>query len=308
MSRLLRQVALVSEVQAVGFSELTRVAAALNKQVSRDFGPIWDIEATVDPFVRLEDVPLGYWPIIVEADIGNPRAGGYHTDKDGQPLALVKYDDSWALTSSHECLEMLADPFGNRLIAGQSKMSGQGRVEFLVEVCDPSEDAAFGYTVNDITVSDFYTPNFFDPKRGDGVRYSFTGAITEPRQVLNNGYLSWHNPQDDHWYQETVFGGVRDFPDLGIFSASDARSLREIVDSKTRQPFEILQGRASVNAMMGARRPMMERGMTASSPKTKVDDWRALIKSLKGGSATGGGGPRGGGGGVVGRRSGKRNK
>ena len=89
--------------------------------------------------------------------------------------------DSWSLTALHEMLEMLADPFGNRLVPGQSPKPDQGRVEFLVEVCDPSEADEFGYTVNDILVSDFYTPHFFDPVKADGVRYSFTGAITEPR-------------------------------------------------------------------------------------------------------------------------------
>jgi hypothetical protein len=55
-------------------------------------------------------------------------------------------------------------------------MADQGRVEFLVEVSDPSEAAQFGYTVNGIPVSDFYTPHYFDPVQANGVRYSQTGA------------------------------------------------------------------------------------------------------------------------------------
>ena len=43
-------------------------------------------------------------------------------------------------------------------------------------------------------MSDFYTPRFFDPLVAPGVRYSFTGALTEPRQVLRGGYLSWARP------------------------------------------------------------------------------------------------------------------
>jgi hypothetical protein len=45
-----RQAALVSDVGQVGVGELTRVAAALQKQVTRDFTPIWEIPATVDGF------------------------------------------------------------------------------------------------------------------------------------------------------------------------------------------------------------------------------------------------------------------
>jgi hypothetical protein len=183
-----RQAALVSDVGQVGVGELTRVAAALQKQVTRDFTPIWEIPATVDGFATLEDVPLGYWPVIVVRDVQD--AAGVHLDRNGQPYALVEMGSSWSLTASHETLEMLADPFGNRLIAGPSPRPGQGRVEFLVEVCDPSEDDRYAYTVNDVLMSDFYTPHFFDPVRGEGLRYSFTGAITEPREVLPGGYLS----------------------------------------------------------------------------------------------------------------------
>jgi hypothetical protein len=72
---------------------------------------------------------------------------------------LVQASEGWQLTTSHEWLEMLADAFGNRLVAGQSPKEDQGRVEFLLEVCDPPEDAQFAYTSNGILVSDFLTPH-----------------------------------------------------------------------------------------------------------------------------------------------------
>src|ERR1700740_728212 len=100
MARLIQQVALVSEVSDITFSDLTRTSAALQKQATRDLGPTWDVEATVDPFSKLEDVPLGYWPIIVQADIGFDAAG-IHLDKDGQPFALVNAGEGWQLTASH---------------------------------------------------------------------------------------------------------------------------------------------------------------------------------------------------------------
>src|ERR687885_1087893 len=166
--------ALTSEVRGHDPSDVARVAAALQRQATRDFAPVWDVRATVDAFPRLEDVPLGYWPLIVRDDIHQPGAAGVHLDKNGQPFALITMSDSWSLTASHEMLEMLADPFGKRIIAGKSPKRGQGRVEFLVEVCDPCEADQFAYTVNDVLVSDFYTPHFFDPDAAAGVRYSFT--------------------------------------------------------------------------------------------------------------------------------------
>src|SRR5215468_8117983 len=181
---LLRHVALVTETTQISFSELTKVSAALQKQASRDLAPNWNVKATVDAFDKLEDVPIGYWPVLVMENINTPGAAGIHEDKEGQPFALVEFSAGWSLTASHETLEMLVDPFGNRLVAGQSPKPGQGRVEFLVEVCDPSEAAAFAYTINGITVSDFYSPAYFDPVVNAAVRYSFTGALKKPRQVL----------------------------------------------------------------------------------------------------------------------------
>src|SRR6266540_3798052 len=139
-------VALVSEAEGHDPSDVARVTAALQRQAIRDFRKIWKVEATVDSFPTLEDVPVGYWPILVKDDIDVQGAAGIHLDKDGQPFALVTMSDSWSLTASHEMLEMLADPFGNRLVPGRSPKRGQGRVEFLVEVCDPSEADNFGYT------------------------------------------------------------------------------------------------------------------------------------------------------------------
>jgi hypothetical protein len=224
---LMQQVALVSEVPSISLAQVANVSAALQKQAMRDLGPIWGVQATVDAVASLEDVPLGYWPIIIVEDVKD--AAGYHQDQNGQPYALVEAGPTWSLTASHECLEMLVDPFGNRLIAGPSVKKGQGRVRYLAEVCDPSESEAFAYTVNNVLVSDFYTPHFFDPVLAAGVRYSYTSAIKAPRQVLAGGYLSWHDPATNHWWQKLFFNGKQTFKDLGVFELN-GRSIRSVID------------------------------------------------------------------------------
>ena len=253
---LIRQLALVSETESVSFSAVSRVGAALQKQATRDLATIWQVKATVDSFARLEDVPVGYWPMIVtDQDLGN--AAGIHEDKEGQPFALIKFDNGWSLTASHECCEMLVDPFGNRMMAGQSPIKNQGRVEFLVEVCDPSEDTPFAYRVNGIVVSDFYTPNYFDPVSSTGVRYSFTGAIKAPRQVLKGGYLSWHDPISDHWFQQTFFSGSKPrFRDIGKLTAQQGENLRAMLYYRTPERYkpkrfaasDVTSARASMEA------------------------------------------------------------
>jgi hypothetical protein len=158
--------------------------------------------------------------------------------KHRQPYALVAMGDGWTVAASHECLEMLVDPSGNHLypstaieVKGHKIQDGAGKFEYLVEVCDPSEDEPFAYAIDDVTVSDFYTPHFFDPVAAAGVRYSFTGAITKPREVLKNGYLSWHNPSTGTMQQLRNMGNP-EIVDLGAPPAS--LSLREFVDNTPR--------------------------------------------------------------------------
>lgn len=200
-----RYVALVSETRKVNISELTAVAAAIQKQVTRDFGPIWGVRANVGAYARRQDVPLDYWPVIIRDDLDRPEAAGYHEDELGQPIALVRLTDDWSITASHETLEMLADPWGRHLVAGQSPQRPDDTVKFLLEVCDPCSDAS--YKVNGIAVSEFYTPEFFDPTVTPGVRYSYTGAITAPRQVLDGGYLTWFDSASHKWWHRSWFTG-----------------------------------------------------------------------------------------------------
>jgi hypothetical protein len=232
-----RNLALVADTKKITPSQLTKVAAALQKQATRDFGPLWDIQANVSGFARLQDVPTDYWPVIVRDDIKTPGAAGVHEDKNRQPFALVQFSDAWSLTASHETLEMLADPFGNRLVAGKSPKRAQGRVNFLVEVCDPSEDQQFAYTVNGVTVSDFYTPHFFDPVAESSVRYSYTGVVKGPRTILQGGYLSWGVPETNEWFQMTWFDTAKPvFRSLGVLSGTG--SLRATIDRLTPTPLK----------------------------------------------------------------------
>jgi hypothetical protein len=279
MAALVRQVALVSESNSVGMNDLLRVSAALQKQATRDLAPIWEISATVDAFAVLEDVPDGYWPMIVMDDIGFPGAAGIHLDRDGQPFALISSSpdlDTWSLTASHEMCEMLVDPSGNRQVTGDSPKPGQGRVSFVVEVCDPSEAADFGYTANGILMSDFYSPHFFDPVAESSVRYSFTGALKAPRQVLRGGYLSWLDPASDHLWQETWFaGGTPTFRDLGPASAASG-SLRAFIDSKTEAERATAIARGRVRAQFAG----LDLASGMQSSTANAGRWRRQIASI----------------------------
>jgi hypothetical protein len=278
----IRHLGLVTESSKVPRSDLMKVSAALQKQATRDLSPIWEVTTTVDPFDKLEDVPDGYWPMIIMDDIGFDGAAGIHLDRDGQPFALITAEtelDRWALTASHEMCEMLVDPFGKKQETGDSPKQGQGRVSFVVEVCDPSEAAEFAYSVNGILMSDFYTPHFFDPLRADGVRYSFTGAIKKPRQVLKGGYLSWVEPVSHHLWQEIwpMNQQSSDFIDRGP-APPDLASLRVYIDTLTADLTKeaLSAGRARAYA---AGMPIAQ---SNSSSAANAAAWRAQIKTIVG--------------------------
>ena len=85
MTKLVAQVALVPNTPQIDFAEVTRVSAALQKQITRDVSPIWDLNATVDAISSLEQVPLGYWPIIIGGEELPEGALGVHLDNHNQP-------------------------------------------------------------------------------------------------------------------------------------------------------------------------------------------------------------------------------
>jgi hypothetical protein len=288
MSALIRQLALVSESKQIPRGDVLKVSAALQKQASRDLAPIWEISATVDTFDVLEDVPTGYWPLLVMDDINTPGAGGIHEDKNGQPFALISASadiNEWSLTASHEALEMLVDPFGNRVVAGDSPKSDQGRVSFLVEVSDPSEAASFAYSANGVLVSDFYTPNYFDPVKAAGVRYSYTGAIGEPRQVLRGGYLSWQDPVSGHWWQETWFDGDQaSFRELGAIDQRTNGNVRAVIDRVTMG--ETLKAIAPARSKAGA--AGLTEKVVSRSAASYAQGWRRQVAELLAGAGRGG--------------------
>lgn len=242
-------IAIVSETASVTVDELALVSAALQKQVTRDLSPLWNINATVDAFPKLENVPIGYWHVLIRDDIDGDEDGIHQLDTMKQPYALVRHGPQWSITASHEVLEVLVDPFGNRLSAGDSPKSDQGRVLFLTEICDPCQSAAVGYTVNGVLVSDFCTPEYFAPTGTTGARYSFTGSITAPREVLQDGYLTWIYPATGHLWQLLIEDGQRRLTDVGP-QPPTAACLRLTADrpraalrarATSRKPREILQ-------------------------------------------------------------------
>jgi hypothetical protein len=278
---VINQVALIAQTNSIKFSDLTVAAAAIQKQVSRDVGPIWNLDATVDAFATLEEVPLGYWHVLIDDTIPYDAQGIHLNEDNGQPFALIAYSDEWSLTTSHESIEMLVDPSGNRTIAANSPDPSQGRVLILVEACDPSEAAEYGYTVNGVLVSDFYSPHFFDPVAAPGVRYSFTGAVTKPLEVLNGGYVSWWDPVSKHFFQQFVNGAKKSTEDQGPLPKGFS-TLRSFADSFTNSLRRELKKAPPKGAMLTAATGMHVRSSKVDvSQKANAASLKAQVEAIK---------------------------
>jgi hypothetical protein len=165
-----------------------------------------------------------------------PGEGGFHLDRHNQPYAKVigsPEDDSWTVDASHEIIEMLVDPYGNRMqsseaivISGNDVVDQAGTFNYLVEACDPCEANNYAYDIAGIALSDFITPHFYDASVTPGTQYSFKGNIKRPRQLLPGGYISYVQP-DGTWRQILWVNPDQppQYNNLGV--GADFRSLRE---------------------------------------------------------------------------------
>jgi hypothetical protein len=174
--------------------ELTRVAAALQKQIHDDFALPpphgYGILAQVRAAADLRDVQRGEWLLGLFERPDQPDALGYHDmTRGGQPFMKVfppldrQEGNPWSATASHELLETLADP--NLARAAQSPDG----VFWAYEVCDAVEEDS--YLVGGVAVSNFVLPLYFEsptyhpPK---GVKLDKLGLVTRPYELRPGGY------------------------------------------------------------------------------------------------------------------------
>jgi hypothetical protein len=233
------QIGLVDKTKAIDPELMQAVAAALTIQVTRDLPQFWNVQATVTYEPNASKIPAGVWPVFLVKSLP-PGEGGFHLDKHNQPYAEViasPTSDEWTIDASHETLEMLVDPNGNRLQPSTSIQVQNGKIEdgtgqfaYLVEACDPCEADKFAYPIQGVAVSDFLTPHFYDPVVTPGTRYSFTGAIKAPRQILPGGYISWVNQETDEM-QQLLWVDTTKPPQIVNLGPASGASLREWMDN-----------------------------------------------------------------------------
>jgi hypothetical protein len=241
------RIGLISQTSSADDATVKAVAAAIDIQLKCHVGPRWKVSGTVEAFPFCTHPPAGVSPIFIVENTPN-HVGGLHTTTDGGlPWAIVLVSRDWHVAASHEAIELLIDPTGNRMQESSSiqiapdgsVQDGTDRVKYIVEACDPLEDGSYTYPINGIAVSDFYTPAYFDAAVTPGTEYSFNGALTRPREVKPNGYISWMS-SDGRLHQLRWFGKpeIFDLPDHSAATTQDGQPLshREFIDQHTHTP------------------------------------------------------------------------
>jgi hypothetical protein len=233
-------IGLLDKTQKLDPQLVSETAAALNAQVTEHLTQFWPVTATVKKLNNPKCIPVGVWPVYLVEKLP-PGEGGFHLNKHNQPYAEViatPEGDGWTVAASHEVIEMLVDPYGNRLQAASAIeiedgkiVRGLGRFEYLVEACDPCEADPYAYPIAGISLSDFITPRFYDSSTTPGTRYSYTGAIQAPLQILPGGYISWVDPARDEW-QQLQYLDPASPPKIVDLGPASGNSMREWVHTK----------------------------------------------------------------------------
>jgi hypothetical protein len=201
-----RKVALIDQTSGsvVPLAELQQYATALQQQVDDDLVSAWGVRADISALATGTPIPPGTWPIKIVDSI--PGDGGVHLDENGQPYAEAVNGPQLSIAISHELLEMLVDPWGDRFTPAVAiDPAAQGRqVFYLVEVADPCEIS--NYAINGVQVSDFILPSFYDPSAKLPVDFLHTLTGPLPKPVPPGCYISWIDPQDGAWHQQQADG------------------------------------------------------------------------------------------------------
>src|SRR5277367_561310 len=167
------QISIINESTILSDSDVIPVVAALQKQVTNDFRPVWGVDAALTITAAGTQPPTGSWWLVLLDDSDQANALGYHDlTTEGLPIGKVfaasdfKAGTLWSVTASHELLEMLGDPNINLTVFVQN--SNTAGTLYAYEVCDACEDDSLGYTINNILLSDFVYPAWFESFRTEG--------------------------------------------------------------------------------------------------------------------------------------------
>jgi hypothetical protein len=205
------QISVINESTVLADTDVAPVVAALQKQVTNDFGPVWGTAAQLSVVPKGSQPPSGSWWLVLLDDSDQANALGYHDlTSEGLPIGKVfaasdlKAGTSWTVTASHELLEMLGDPNINLTVFVEN--SNTAGVIYAYEVCDACEDDSLGYQIDNVLLSDFVYPSWFESFRTEGsTQFDRMNKMQNPFQLLTGGYIGIYNVNSGSgWQQQTA--------------------------------------------------------------------------------------------------------
>lgn len=191
-------------------ADLAAAVPDLQIQVSRDFAPIWGVDAQLILVPSNQLPPANAWLLVALDNSDQAGALGYHEIQSLIPYGLFFVESdiqaglSWTVTASHELLEMLVDPwvFSTVMIDQGRSLFGTTGVALAQEVADACESDQFGYKINNTLVSDFVTPAWFGASSGN--KFDFAGHCSQAFQLLTGGYIGLRSYRAGQWSQQTA--------------------------------------------------------------------------------------------------------
>ena len=180
----------VNHSSFVSDREVKRDLPAFQTAVSRDFAPVWNVDARL---VFTDKAPYGFQSITL-VDKGPVKGAlAYHELVNGVADSIIYvgvskfYGYSWTVGFSHELWEMLIDvPAG--VGAVDTVQDPMGTI-WAKEVADPCESDADGYLINGVLISDFVTEKWFGAATAG--KFDFMDHIQKPLEIDKGGYAQW---------------------------------------------------------------------------------------------------------------------
>ena len=205
---------------------LPGIVVALAKQLAEHVQPFW---GRVMPALHLRKAPPpGSSTLAIFDDEDQCSCLGYHNETpQGLPYGKVFAENvlsnggtikdsanSISVTLSHELLEIVGDPSCNWWADNVDGYS------YAMELADACQDTA--YLIDDVYVSNFVTPAFFDPHSPPGARLDYLSLLTHPFTMTRGGYQirrradgqpsnifasefpEWKRPMKEHLAARTV--------------------------------------------------------------------------------------------------------
>ena len=200
MGYKLKNIYVVNKSTVLSDATLTKYCLAIQKQVQNDFNAGWGISAYVKLVNDVSSIPAAsYNGIIYVIDTPDPTDQslkdvlGYHDfTPAGQPIGYVfaktdlEYNLEPSVTLSHEVLEMLGDVYCNWCTLLEIKNQPW---LFSIEVCDAVEDDSEAYIIDDVKVSNFVYPDWFEPASKN--KYLDHNKLCKhPLEIRPGGYMS----------------------------------------------------------------------------------------------------------------------